>query len=397
MKEDIVFQLFRKEHIEPLFAETGNALGLPPEAYYTEGAFAFERENIFRKRWMAAGFASALPEPGSALPFQFAGWELVFVRGADGAIRCFHNICKHRGTKVVMEAGTFRTLSCPWHAWTYGLDGKLRATPNIGGQGVHTIVELDKETHGLSEVRCAQWMDLLFIDIGGQAEPFESYIAPLVDALSEFDLSGLKLGAAGGNFVVKSNWKIVIESGIEGYHLPVIHPTLRQPSRYEYSVGGDTYLRQAQNVVNYKQSALGGTLSVNDDAPRFRRFPHMQRVWEENGPLPLLHYYLPPSVVISVLADMLSFALFTPLSPTTTAVTRRFYFIGDSAESPELANLRGSVASSMDAIGKEDMAVMENAQSVLGLRKELDIPTRFSPYWEGGVHNFQKFYLNMFR
>ncbi|CAN7667926.1 aromatic ring-hydroxylating dioxygenase subunit alpha [Caballeronia sp. LjRoot34] len=397
MNSEVVYQIFRKEDIDPLLTDTGNALGLPPEAYYTEGAFAFEREHIFKKRWMAAGFASSLPDVGSALPVRFAGWELVFVRGGDGKVRCFHNICRHRGTKVVMEAGTFKTLSCPWHAWTYGLDGKLKATPNIGGQGVHTIVELDKETHGLSEVKCDQWLDLLFIDIGGEAEPFADYIAPLAEALREFDLSELTLGAAGDRFEVKSNWKIVIESGIEGYHLPVIHPTLRQPQRYDYSVGADTYVRQAQNVVNYKNSALGGTLGKKDDGPRFRKFPHMQAVWEEDGPLPLLHYYLPPSVVISVLADMITFALFTPLTPTTTGFTRRFYFIGDSADSPELADLRASVATSMDAIGKEDMAVMENAQSVLSLRKELEIPTRFSPYWEGGVHNFQKFYLNMFR
>ncbi|CAN7668018.1 aromatic ring-hydroxylating dioxygenase subunit alpha [Caballeronia sp. LjRoot34] len=397
MNDDVINQIFTEDQVDSLRRDTANALGLPPEAYYADEIFEFEREHIFKKRWLAAGYASTLPEAGSTLPFTLAGYELVLVRGADQTVRCFHNICKHRGTKVVMEPGTFRTLSCPWHAWTYGLDGKLKATPNVGGQGVHSIVEIDKASHGLTEVKCVEWNDILFVDIGGQAVPFGQYVAPIEDALSEFDMSLLEYGASGRNFVAEANWKIVIESGIEGYHLPVIHPTLRQPPKYDYFVGADTFIRQSQDVVNYKNSALGGTLGTSADSPRFERFPNMRKNWDEDGTLPLIHFYCPPTLQIAVMADMIAFTLFNPISPTKTASNLRYYFIGDSAHDQGLTELRRSVVDSMDDITQEDMAVMENAQGNLKLRRELNIPTRFSPYWEGGVHRFQKFYLNMFR
>lgn len=389
--------VFTKNNLDALNRPTGQAHGLPPQAYYTQEAFEHERQHAFKHRWLPAAFGASLPEIGSVYPTTYAGWELVFVRGKDERVRCFHNICRHRGTKVVQEAGVVRNMACPWHAWAYGLDGKLLATPNIGGRGVHEVVELEKETHGLLEVRCEQWMDLLFVNIDGEAVPFDEYIAPIELSLKPYDRSKLRHGAFGRRLKAQANWKIVIEAGTEGYHLPVIHPKLNQPKGYEYTVGGSTYCLQAQFMAdNYRNSTLGGTRE-GASGVQFEKFPHLKEAFERNDPMPLKHYYLPPSAMVGVLPDMIGIALYVPVSVNETAILRSYYFNGDSATRPELAERRQKVAEAWDEIGGEDMQVMENAQRMLGLRDELAVGTRFSPYWESGVHNFQKFYVDMFK
>src|SRR5262245_44270395 len=117
--------------IEALKRPAGKAFGLPGAAFTSETFHALENERLFPRSWTAAGVASDIPNAGDALPVTVAGLPLVLVRDRDGQVRAFHNMCRHRGMRLVAEPCSGKSvLRCPWHSWTYALDGRLMATPN---------------------------------------------------------------------------------------------------------------------------------------------------------------------------------------------------------------------------------------------------------------------------
>src|SRR5690242_351861 len=113
-------QLDRQE-VEQLFAPTGTAVGLPGRAYYDEEFYERERHTVFSKGWVGVGFASDIPEPGDVKPISIAGWEIILVRNKSGEINVFHNLCRHRGMRLVKDAGNIRNIRCFYHCWTYNL------------------------------------------------------------------------------------------------------------------------------------------------------------------------------------------------------------------------------------------------------------------------------------
>ena len=138
-------------------------------AAYTDAAtFHAEQQRVFAGGWIALLFAHQLPDPGDQVPVEAAGLPLVAVRDRAGAVRVFHNVCRHRASLVVPEAVRGQpTLRCPYHGWAYGLDGALRATPLWDGQRVPTPGALDRARLGLREVRCGVWSDVVWIDLVG--------------------------------------------------------------------------------------------------------------------------------------------------------------------------------------------------------------------------------------
>ena len=112
----------------------------------------------------------------------------LLLRDLEGHIRVFHNVCSHRGVELVTQPTTVKkTITCPYHSWCYGLDGGLRATPSIGGPGRNTCEGFDKARHGLKPVRSAVWFDVVFVNLSGDAAPFEDYIAPLATGPNDSD------------------------------------------------------------------------------------------------------------------------------------------------------------------------------------------------------------------
>ena len=118
--------------------------------------------------WTCIGVGSDLPEPGDTKPVDFVGLPLLMVRAENGEVRVFHNVCSHRGVRLVEQAGQVkRVIVCPYHSWSYNLDGTLFATPHIGGQGKHSCEGFDKKQHPLRRVRSVVWFDMVFINLSG--------------------------------------------------------------------------------------------------------------------------------------------------------------------------------------------------------------------------------------
>lgn len=197
---------------------------VPAARYYDPGFAALEMEHVWLKSWLMAGLASEVPDAGNFKLFERLGRSVIIVRGKDGAIRAFHNVCRHRGSAVVTEPeGTAARFVCPYHGWTYGTEGQLLAVPEPGN-----FPCLDKAGKGLVPVRCETWRGLLFInfDLGG--EPLETYLASAAGQAASFPFE---------RFAVKNrklisidcNWKVGIDNTLETYHVNQLHPQTIAP------------------------------------------------------------------------------------------------------------------------------------------------------------------------
>src|SRR5699024_6525275 len=139
-----------REGIEAVKRPTDQASGLPNALYTEDHFFHLERDHLMARTWVCVGFASDLPNEGYAKPVHLMGLPLVLLRNLDGEIHVFHNVCSHRGMRLVREeAPVHRTLSCCYHGWSYDLDGNLKVTPHIGGVGQHTVEGFECCSHGL--------------------------------------------------------------------------------------------------------------------------------------------------------------------------------------------------------------------------------------------------------
>ena len=249
-----------------------HAVGLPNEVYTSPDFFARERETVFAPGWACVGFASDMPEPGDTRPINLLGVPLFAVRGAAGAINLFHNVCSHRGHPLVESPRRIGTrLQCPYHAWSYDLDGRLRTTPSIGGPGVNEVAGFNKGRHGLKPVRSATWLDLIFVNLSGDAAPLADCLAPITERWRDYDLTAFASAPRAEiiTFDVNANWKLAIENYLEAYHLPWVHPELNSYSRLEdhYIILEDGYAGQGSHI--YEPTRV--------DGPALPRLPGLPR------------------------------------------------------------------------------------------------------------------------
>ncbi|MGR3540210.1 MAG: aromatic ring-hydroxylating oxygenase subunit alpha [Hasllibacter sp.] len=247
-------------------APLGNAVYRGPAA--AEAA----DDALLRRGWAALAAASEVPEPGDALPVTFLGVPLLLLRGRDGTVRVFQNVCRHRGMILVGAPARFRgAIRCPYHSWCYDTDGRLRATPHVGGPGRNACEGIDRSELGLIEVRSGLWRDIVFVDLAGGAGPFEDHVAPLAARWAEFE--GAPLHRAGG-FVLtaRGDWKLAVENYCESYHLPWVHPALNAYSRLEDHYGIEDDAMSGQGTHVYRQLEVGGA--------RLPDFPGLSARWD---------------------------------------------------------------------------------------------------------------------
>ncbi|HUD27795.1 MAG TPA: aromatic ring-hydroxylating dioxygenase subunit alpha [Novosphingobium sp.] len=366
--------------------DIGEALALPG-AFYGAEFFALERERLFPSGWCAVTVASLIPEKGDVMPVDVAGWPVLLTRSRDGEIKAFHNICRHRGIKLVTECTHKARLTCPWHAWTYSLEGELLATPEIGGAKVNQADGFDRGELGLKPIRVGRWLDLVFVNIDGTAPPFEEWIAPLEALLADYDLSNL----VHGERLVDSygaNWKIAMEAGIEDYHLPFGHPQL------------EAHLFRNTSPCIHKPVYAGGYVDVgaaheegSDTRAWTARLPDLRT--REGKPLPLLYSLtLFPTATVLITADHVMLGTLLPDGPDRTIMDISLYYDGDAATDTALAEARQGNLDMWLGVIPQDKPFMEAAQAALVARDLAGIDARFSPYWEGGVRGLQQMVLD---
>ncbi|WP_102222763.1 aromatic ring-hydroxylating oxygenase subunit alpha [Acidimangrovimonas sediminis] len=189
-----------------------------PKSVYTSPEFlALEEEYIFGREWLCAGRADALPEPGDYLTMTIAGEPVVVLRDRDGAIRALSNVCRHRMSTLLEGRGNVRAIVCPYHAWTYNLDGALRGAPAMAlNEG------FCKEAIALPAVRCEVWLGWILVTLDPEAPPPAKRLARLSELIGDFHMEEYH-EAFRKEFHWATNWKVLAENFMESYHLPVCH------------------------------------------------------------------------------------------------------------------------------------------------------------------------------
>lgn len=203
--------------------------------YYTsEAVFADEQTRIFEAMWVCAVRAAELARPGQFRKVQVGRESVLVIRGRDGALRAFLNVCRHRGAQLCTqdEGEVKRTLRCPYHAWTYGLDGKLVAAPNLGTLTDDAGQPIDRYRYGLVPVALTEWLGYAWVCLADEPPPFDDGVVSDVTnrlgehgAIDRYSIAELALGRR-VVYDVSANWKLIVENFMECYHCSAIHPEL---------------------------------------------------------------------------------------------------------------------------------------------------------------------------
>ena len=352
------------------------ATGLPRHAYTDPAFLDLERRFVFDASWVFVGAAESIPEPGDLMPMDLIGRPVVIVRQRDGGIKAFHNVCRHRGVILVEAAQTERpTMTCPYHAWSYGLDGTLLKTPHFAGDGKHDVGPIPRDCLDLKAIRCETWHGLVFLNMSGDAVPLAEHMAPVAKRYGDFDFSEMRLGAV-QEFELAANWKLPIENFIEGYHLPWTHPFLNSVSSManHYSVIDEPIAGQGSDL--YERDKAG-----HDALPQFSGLSEHWRVRAE-------YPSLLPNMLLGVHVDHITVWGIYPVGPDRALERVYFFYAGEAALTPELAGQREIVENNLRSINFEDVGVVESMQR--GRASPGYVDAHFSPYHEGCIHSFEK-------
>jgi choline monooxygenase len=347
-----------------------------PSAAYTSGAFyALENERLFRNGWVFVAFAHELAAPGDAVPVTVAGRPVLIVRNGSGELRAFHNVCRHRSLQLVDAPGNVgRVLRCPYHSWTYSLDGELKLTPYFGGRSPGDVPEgFDRSCRGLVPVRFALWHDWVFVNLSGTAPEFDDFVSPLARWLEDIDFGELEHVTTIDLGKVRCNWKLLMENFIEPYHVQYVHSsTTEQPLTDHFTINESGCLGSAVDITRGDDRPVReDTLSVS--SRYLTLFPNF-----------VLGRYYPNQIGVH---------LNTPMGARRTSQRRAIYVTGRGPVSPDEAE---KLAKLWRDVHREDHVMCERLQAGRASDVAMD-GGLLSPEWEQPVHSFQKLVLDSLR
>ena len=334
-----------------------------PWSWYTDPAvLELERAGIFRHSWQYVGRQDELAEPGSFLATRVADVPVVLVRDEDGTLRAFLNVCRHRGSVLCEGSGKRSTIQCPYHAWTYGLDGSLRSAPRLANES-----DADQAELGLVALPLDTWGPLVFVNPDPEAGPLSELLGGLPErvAAAGVDLASLRF-LQRSESELDCNWKISAENFLECYHCQVAHPGFSAVM----DVSPDAYLLEAD----------GGRMS-QQSPPR----PEPRGSYDPSGEVERGQFHLLfPGTVVNVMPGRPNFSI-GPIVPIDAEHTYRAldYFVAADADESWIEE-----ALAFDAqVGSEDRALVERVQA--GVRAGLIDHGRLLPESERLIAHFQ--------
>tara|TARA_B100000212_G_scaffold328056_1_gene291902 strand:+ start:219 stop:1397 length:1179 start_codon:yes stop_codon:yes gene_type:complete len=381
-----IYNIINKEKLDIVNKPISKAHGLPNECYTNKDYTLIERKKLFEDKWVVIGVASSLPEIGDSKPFDLLGLPLLIVRNKKNKIKVFHNVCSHRGVKLVNKPGKIKNvIRCPYHSWSYSYDGDLVATPHLGGMNKHTHQDFHKENNNLKEVRSFVWLDLIMINVNNNEIPFDEYIKPLSMRWGKFwpdkDRELIKHADDFGYFKLeaKCNWKFAIENYCESYHLPWVHPGLNSYSKIEdhYHIQGLPNRFAGQGTVVYNPILKGKI--------KFPTFPN----WPKSKENIAEYVALFPNVMLGIHKDHYYAYWLEPISNEFTLEHMEIYYVGDqAASSKKFQSLRKQNHKLWEDIQKEDVDIIQGMQ--VGRNSPVYNGGNFSPVMDNPTHHFHK-------
>jgi choline monooxygenase len=342
----------------------------PPSSWYTAPAFyELERRSVFARGWQPVARVEQLREPGSYVAGCLAGEPWVVVRGDDGAVRGFSNVCRHKGREVVTGSGRADALVCGYHGWTYALDGRLTKAPRIAG-----IEAFDREAMSLPAIRTETWGPWVFANRDGDARSASEELAELGARLAARGWDRLRY-VESAEWTLECNWKVYVDNYLDGgYHIPHMHPTLdaqldmssyRTELFERFSIQSSGAARDADDRIDFDASVRIGAGAI--------------------------YAWIHPSFMINRYGPCLDTNHVVPLGPDRCRVVYEFFVDADN-ESEQL--LRDSIAQSA-VTQREDIEICESVQRGLG-SSSYD-RGRYAPRVEMGEHHFHRLLAEDYR
>ncbi len=338
---------------------------LPREAYLSPAFHELERERIFRAEWMCVAREEVLERPGEYLVVEPVGERLILVRGRDGRLRAFHDVCRHRGSRLVLDdpppaaagepprpCGRFRgSIVCPYHAWTYGLDGRLRLAPFLDeGRG------LRKEDLSLYEARVETWAGFVFVHLGEAARPLAEQLGEIPARVARYPLARLRI-ARRITYDVAANWKVIVENYNECYHCGPVHPELCEIVPAFRRRGGRDL--DWERGVPHREGATTFTFTGTTDRAPFPGLSEEERTRHKGE----LAY---PNLMISCSADHVAAFRLRPLGPDRTRIDVDFLF--HPAEMARPTFDPSDAVGFWDLVNRQDWRICEAVQDGMGSR-----------------------------
>ena len=352
------------------------ASSLDNDFYTNPQIFAAEMDALSARTWRVLAAEGQFPKPNSVRAVTMSGQSLALTRAADGTIRCFHNVCKHRGVPLVTEpASAIKAMRCPYHGWRYRLDGTLERASHFNGIGDHRVCNARLNSLDLDEVRCAMWNGLVFANPGGEAQPLSLTMDALNRRWSEYDFTQFEYGGE-LHYQIAGNWKLVVENFLDSYHNPFVHPTLNKASSWKahYSIIEQEYFGVGSNVYHADIAGHGGLPILAGLSPQGQRRAE--------------YLCVTPTLMLGLHADYLFVLTIDPIDAQTTDEHVYFFFVGADKDDPQVRSARKNVLEAWDRINREDIPVVEGMQSC---RYSPNYGSSvFSPFHEGPMHAFQR-------
>jgi choline monooxygenase len=330
-----------------------DAVALPAAAYTDPLMLETERKRIFEAGWVSVGSAQQLLNPGDLRPVTMAGHSLLLVHDRDHTIRVFHNVCRHRGAALITEATHARggVITCPYHRWGYGLDGTLKAAPYFDGSPKPVPEDRIRSQMGLVPVRSAVWLETIFVNLSGNAEPFEEFIRPLSERWKGFDLSQLRL-AGSMEFEPAANWKFVVENFLDLYHLPFVHAQLGDASQVYHSE--PTYL--SDDIFGYVMPTFDAARA--ETGPMMPLFPELPKKFEYALDL----IYIFPNTGIVLTPSWSQVMIIHPDGPVRSRQILDAYLVGDTLMNDESKEAREGFMGLLREVNTQDIEILRKLQ-----------------------------------
>ena len=339
------------QHYDPA-TPLDEASTIPSSWYIDERIAVLERSTTFARTWQMAGRVDQVRNPGDYVTCEIAGEPILVVRGDDGVLRGFFNVCRHHAAAVMTEAaGCAKNLRCPYHGWTYTLEGLLRSAPEMQG-----AADFDVNDIRLPPLRVHAWQGLVFVAVDEDVPPFDAVYGGIAERIAPIDLATMRFHRR-DSYDIGCNWKVYVDNFLEGYHLPHVHPGLSKVLDYR---AYDTELFPWHSL---QHSPLRNSGDIYGDGDAF-------------------YYFVYPNVMLNIMPGRLQTNHILPLGADRCRVEFDYYYAQDDAALARIANDQAF----SDEVQDEDIRICESVQQ--GLASGLYDAGRLCPKRESGVWHF---------
>jgi choline monooxygenase len=329
------------------------ASALPARYYFGEDMLAMEQRAVFARSWQLVAHAGQLAEAGDHVVGKVGEVPVILVRGQDGVLRGFPNVCRHRAGPLALCNGKgARALHCKYHGWTYTLEGQLRSAPEMQDAAAFDLQEIR-----LPPLRVHEWQGLVFVALDEAVPDFDEVYAGIIERIAPIDLSAMRY-LRRDSYDIDCNWKVYIDNFLEGYHLPHVHPGLSRVLDYR---AYDTELFPWHSL---QSSPLRGDSDAYGEGQAY-------------------YYFVYPNVMLNIMPGRLQTNRILPLGPGRCRVEFDYYYAQDEQAMARIA----ADQSFSDEVQVEDIGICEAVQQ--GLASGFYDAGRLCPKRESGVWHFQ--------